>query len=65
MTPHFLPRAKKTPFIARHTRNVESDFVQNNTRVIPTVFRRMSQYWIPKCFMANPSTEVSTSYFSM
>ena len=63
--PRFVYRVKQTSFVATNMSNTKSEFVHKNTRVLPTGVRRVSQYWIPKCFISNPSTETSTSSVSL
>jgi hypothetical protein len=57
VTPKFVPRVNVSPSITTCTRHVQSVPMYKETRALPT--RRMSQYWIPKSFLSNPSTETS------
>ena len=57
VTPKFVPRVNITPSIITCTRHVQSVPMYKETRDLPA--RRMSQYWIPKSFLSNPSTETS------
>jgi hypothetical protein len=58
VTPKFVPRVNVSPSVATCTRHVQSVPMYKETRALPT--RRVSQYWIPKSFLSNPSTEIST-----
>jgi hypothetical protein len=57
VAPKFVPRVNVSPSVATCTRHVKSVPMYKETRALPT--RRMSQYWIPKRFLSNPSTETS------
>lgn len=57
VAPQFVPRVNISPSITTCTRHVQSVPMYKETRALPS--RRMSQYWIPKSFLSNPSTETS------
>jgi hypothetical protein len=56
---------KSYSFVTRKMSNIKSEILDKNTHFVPTFARRVSQYWIPKCFISNPGTEASTSFVSM
>ena len=57
IAPHYVPRVNVSPSVATCTRHVQSVIMYKETRVLPT--RRVTQYWIPKSFLSNPSTEIA------
>ena len=57
VAPKFVPRVNVSPSITTCTRHVQSVPMYKETRALPT--RRMSQHWISKSFLSNPSTETS------
>ena len=56
---------KARSFATRNMSYAKSDISHKNTSGVPTGSHRVSQYWIPKSFISNPSTEASTSSGSM
>lgn len=56
-TPCYVPRVNVLPSVSTCTRHVQSVPMYKKTRALPA--RRVSQYWIPKSFLSNPSTEIS------
>jgi hypothetical protein len=56
-TPRYVPRVNVSPSVSTCTRYIQSVPMCKETRALPT--RRVSQYWIPKSFLSNPSTEIS------
>src|SRR6266540_3732657 len=44
---------KARSFATRNMSYAKSDFSHKNTSGVPTGFRHVSQYWIPKCFISN------------
>jgi hypothetical protein len=56
---------KAYSFVTRNMNGTKYEMLRKNTRFVPTFASHVSQYWIPKCLISNPSTEASTSCVSM
>jgi hypothetical protein len=57
---------KAYSFVTRNMSGTKSKILCKNTRYVPTFgSSRVSQYWIPKCLISNPSTEASTCCASL
>jgi hypothetical protein len=65
VTPHMVHRVKQMPFVTKNINNARPEFLHKNKGVVATFVRRVSEYWIPKCYSSNPGTEASTLYVSM
>jgi hypothetical protein len=65
VTPRMVHRVKQMPFVTKNINNARPEFLHKNKGVVATFVRRVSQYWIPKCYISNPGTEASTLYVSM
>jgi hypothetical protein len=59
VTPHIVHRVKQTPFMTKNINNARPEFLHKNKGVVPTSGHRVSQYWIPKCYISTTSTEAS------
>ena len=57
VAPKFVPKVNVSPSTTACMRHVKYVPMYKETRAMPS--RRMSQYWIPKSFLSNPSTETS------
>jgi hypothetical protein len=56
-------RIKQSPFVSTSMSNSNSKFIHNNTCGVHLhAFSCVTRYWIPNCYISNPSTKSSTSF---